>query len=463
MSKSSWLKRLFEWRMLLVPIVLVILQFAVLRTWRNNAAPERTPQEVAEELSSEVMLGDEERVSIPAITASLTIPLSERLATNPFALPDALQPMHSEPDESLIVDTPPAPLESAIDNAARQPDAAFATNDECIAGTDVDLPAKPAIASIAPPPCRPELSRPVRVRPQAPVPDPEVTLVAPKPVVRVFSLKYLTRADVEPVLPELLSTIGKSKFAIAAESQTEMLVIDDPDSLLRVENYLAQADRAPPHVIIDAHVLQVGLLGGAWQGLDLQPLATEFGGTSTSDGPQHYVRFAGGKTAAVLARLQSSMGAQLLASPQLLALQGQSASVQVGAHAAMAGTVTSGFGLPFDRGVELQVTPRVTGDGAVMLHIQPEIADGQINPLSGIADAALDTTVLLSDGEAILISGLIHQRDVEYWTKRPILGDLPVIGPRFQQRYIVPTRTEVLIVLSPRIVPTAADVPVAQH
>jgi len=407
---------------------------------------------------------------LPSATSNRPVSLTDCLAHNPFAVPSGLLPSPPPGEVPVFAEVEretSSNVEELLANEAAITIEQFFSEalHEQFFG---DQPAKRLSESAAPPPSRPlladtELFRRRELPPLVgPFEEPRLAPTAP-PIVRVFALNYLSRADVEPVLANLLTPSGKTRFATteardAAPPKTEVLVVDEPHAVHRVENYLAQTDRPPPHVLIEAHVLQVGLAGGTWQGVNLLSVAADLGGQPAAETAQHYVHFPAGQTLQVLHALQSTFGAQPLASPELLVLSGRGASSQVGANATIAGA-----GIPFDRGVLLQVTPTVTGDGRVWLRIHPEIADGQVNLATGSnAQAAIDTTVLLADGEAFVIGGLIHQRDVEVWTKRRILGDLPVIGSRFQQRYLVPTRTEILIVLSPRIVPatigqTASD------
>ena len=88
--------------------------------------------------------------------------------------------------------------------------------------------------------------------------------------------EVLSQANVEPVVSSLLSPHGKTHFAESeGDARSEMLVIDEPAAIERVESYLAQADRPPPHVLIEAHVLRVALNAETWQGVNLLPLAAE--------------------------------------------------------------------------------------------------------------------------------------------------------------------------------------------
>jgi type II secretory pathway component GspD/PulD (secretin) len=270
----------------------------------------------------------------------------------------------------------------------------------------------------------------------------------PQPVVRVFQLKYLPGAEVEAVVGSLLTATGRWQLTVAPGEAAlaphrRLVIIDEPPAIERVQQYLAQTDRPPPHVLIEARVLHLGLSPETWQGVNLLPFAAEFGGRPVADGSR-YLRFATAQIDTLSAALQSQQGALLLGTPQLLAVDGQPSSVQVGASAAIAG-------------VTLEVLPLVVSDDRVRLRIRPSITDGQIDPATGqwATDAALETTMLLSSGETVVVGGLIQQRDVEMVEKRRVLGNLPLVGQRFQQRYFVPARSEVLVLLTPRIVPEA--------
>ena len=107
-----------------------------------------------------------------------------------------------------------------------------------------------------------------------------------------------------------------------------------------------------------------------------------------------------------------------------------------------------------DTGVILLVTPHITDDHQVLLTVKPQVATGRINPTTELPESEtteVETKVMLADGEAIVIGGLIKEVDNDIQNKVPWLGDLKYIGWFFQRRNVLRERTEVIITLMPRI------------
>ncbi len=161
---------------------------------------------------------------------------------------------------------------------------------------------------------------------------------------------------------------------------------------------------------------------------------------------------------------------EILSRPQLMTLDNQTASIQVGMKypylaetSATLGTVTSGVTYE-NTGVLLNVTPRISPDGKVLMRVNPAIETplAQINLGGGFLGTPFEiqtvtTTVLTGDGETVAIGGLIQKRDNKTENKIPWFGDLPGVGVLFRYRQQVKSKTELLIILTPHIVRSRAE------
>jgi pilus assembly protein CpaC len=165
--------------------------------------------------------------------------------------------------------------------------------------------------------------------------------------------------------------------------------------------------------------------------------------------------------------LQSNGMARVLAEPTLVALTGQSASFLAGGElpipeAGGLGTTTVTF-KPF--GIGLTVTPTVLSRERISLKVAPEASE--LDYSNGIAIATsseastiipalrtrrADTTVELGDGESFVISGLVSRQTKAMVNKVPMLGDLPIIGAFFRSVDYSQEDTELVIVVTPRLV-----------
>jgi general secretion pathway protein D len=153
-----------------------------------------------------------------------------------------------------------------------------------------------------------------------------------------------------------------------------------------------------------------------------------------------------------LARLlESDSDANILSTPNLLTLDNEEAKIVIGqnvpfitgSYAQAASTGTSASVNPFqtierkDVGLTLKVKPQVSEGGNIKLQILQEVSNvSDASNQAGIITnkRSIETTVLVGDGEAIVLGGLI-QDDVQNGVdKVPGLGDIPLIGGAVPQR-----------------------------
>lgn len=294
---------------------------------------------------------------------------------------------------------------------------------------------------------------------------------------QVFSLDYISATDADKVVQGLLSPVGQSFITATIPTDHrrthEQLVVEDlPDYLYRVEQYLMQADTPPRQVQIEAHVLQVTLKDNTRHGVNFKEIlriahtdvSVSTAGLATGTAPASMIRLQGGDLDSLLEALKSTTDAKTLASPKVTVLNNQEAHMQVGAKIGyLLSTTTQTSTLQsvnfLDVGVILNVLPSITEDGQVMIRVAPQVSTGRINPTTNLPESEtteVETQVLLADGEAIVIGGLIKETDIDGRSKVPVLGDLWLVGWLFQRREATRERNEIIITLVPRIVP---DVP----
>lgn len=172
----------------------------------------------------------------------------------------------------------------------------------------------------------------------------------------------------------------------------------------------------------------------------------------------------------VLNALERKGMAKTLAEPTLLALSGERASFLAGGEfpvpVVQSGNGGSGGGgnaitvefKPF--GVSLGFTPTVLGDKVINLVVEPEVssidpsASITINGLvvPGLQTRRASTTIELRDGESFAIAGLLRKDFQTTIRQLPILGSLPIIGTLFRSSGFQKGETELLIVVTPRLV-----------
>jgi pilus assembly protein CpaC len=168
---------------------------------------------------------------------------------------------------------------------------------------------------------------------------------------------------------------------------------------------------------------------------------------------------------ATISALESKNVLQILAEPNVMAMNGKQASfisggefpVPVVQGGANVGAVTIQFR---EYGVKLNFTPTITPRGTIRLQVAPEVssldyANGVV--LSGFTVPAIDTRkvqteVELENGQSFAIAGLLNKNFNETLDKIPGIGDIPLLGKLFQSRVLSKSNSELLIMVTPEIV-----------
>jgi type II secretory pathway component GspD/PulD (secretin) len=108
-------------------------------------------------------------------------------------------------------------------------------------------------------------------------------------------------------------------------------------------------------------------------------------------------------------------------------------------------------------GIQLTVTPTINADGRITLNVNPNVSQPSVTAPTatggapGIDSRQAQTTVLIRDGETIVIGGLISDHNEVDDSRVPILGDIPILGFLFRSKHVTRTRTELLIFVTPKI------------
>ena len=290
--------------------------------------------------------------------------------------------------------------------------------------------------------------------------------------VRVFTLNYILASDVETVAKGLMSPLGQSFVnQTNVEEQRnahEQLIVEDlPPYLERIAEYIAQVDTMPRQVVVEANILQVTLKDSNKHGVNFNQLArvnrahVTLGtmGLASGTPPATMMRVEGGDLTSLIDLLKSTSDTKTLASPKVAVVNGQKARISVGGKlgyllttATNTSTLQSVAFLEF--GVVLSVTPIITEDGQVLMKVAPQVSTARVNPTSKLPDSEstdVQTTVLLADGQAIVIGGLIKETSNDAQNKVPFFGDLWLVGRLFQSRDRLKERNEIIITLLPRI------------
>jgi general secretion pathway protein D len=105
-------------------------------------------------------------------------------------------------------------------------------------------------------------------------------------------------------------------------------------------------------------------------------------------------------------------------------------------------------------GVTLQIAPRVSGDGFVSSHVFAVVSSvtGFSQGYPTISQREAETSATVRDGDSFVIGGLTQDENISTKSKVPLLGDIPLIGQAFRNERTTRSKTELYIVVTPRIV-----------
>jgi pilus assembly protein CpaC len=157
---------------------------------------------------------------------------------------------------------------------------------------------------------------------------------------------------------------------------------------------------------------------------------------------------------------------RVLAEPNLVAMSGQEASFLAGGEYPIPVTQGGGDGgtaitIEYrEFGVRLRFVPVVLGDGRIRLKVAPEVSDldfttavrinGFVVP--GLTSRKMETSIELGEGQTFAIAGLLNNSVTASKDVTPLLGDLPVVGTLFRSVRYQRKETELVVLVTPRLV-----------
>ncbi len=235
----------------------------------------------------------------------------------------------------------------------------------------------------------------------------------------------------------------------------------------------------PLQVLIEATIAEVTLndelrYGVQWfirdlEGVDLTLSQVAEGALAQAFPGFSAIFSSGADPRVVLNALASVTDVNVISSPQLMVLDNQTALIQVGDQVPIAIQQAVSVGDPDapivnsiefrDTGVILTVTPRVNASGLVTMEIQQEVSDVAATTTSGIDSPTIqqrriESTIAVQSGATVVLGGLIRDRQQVTKTGVPLLQNIPFIGALFRDTASVGGRTEILVLITPRVVRT---------
>jgi len=175
---------------------------------------------------------------------------------------------------------------------------------------------------------------------------------------------------------------------------------------------------------------------------------------------------------AVIEALQTKNLLQILAEPNLIAVNGKKASFLAGGQfpfpIVQPGAGFTAVTISFKEfGVKLEFTPVIMPNGNIHLTVAPEVSTldfADALTISGFTVPALstrkaETEFELRDGQSFVIAGLIDNRVTDIWNKVPGLGDIPILGAFFKSKSISKSNSELMVLCTVRRIFPNAETP----
>jgi len=162
----------------------------------------------------------------------------------------------------------------------------------------------------------------------------------------------------------------------------------------------------------------------------------------------------------VLSAMVTNKEAKILADPRIQVVDNEDANIFIGetirtqvSQSSIAGTTIQV--LEFPVGIILLVRPRINSDGKITMRVHPVVStvtDISSNNIPQTNSREAETTVMVQDGETVVIGGLIRDELSKTVTEVPLLSKLPLIGELFRHRSTSRRHSEIMVFITPHIV-----------
>lgn len=314
--------------------------------------------------------------------------------------------------------------------------------------------------------------------------------IGPRPLAPAAASSLVAPASAASESADGLALVdGGSLEIIADDVRNALVVLATPEQYRMVESAVRKLDVVPLQVLIEARILEVALRDDLSYGVEwffnnndinsgegrsrgtldvgsagLAGLAPGFAYTIIDSADR--VRFA-------LNLLAAESDVNILSSPSLMVLDNQTATINVGDEIPVPARQSISNLDPISptvneitfrqTGITLSVTPRVSSSGLVTMEIKQEVATAAATTTSNIdaptiQNRAIDSVVAINSGETIVLGGLMQTQQSKNESGFPGLRRIPGIGKLFGTTSNEDSRTELLVLITPRVVRNRDDV-----
>ena len=307
---------------------------------------------------------------------------------------------------------------------------------------------------------------------------------------KIYHITYADVAQVEKALEKFISKRGSLSASLAT---SHIIVTDTESSIKAIDTFIEQIDRITPQILVEVRIYDITStdtldLGVEWNagqrttfsgGIDdvgtnptdeISPFTTglfENPTALTESAASGLLRFGwlnpNLDIDVILKAQQENAVAKLLANPRILVLDNEEALFDIVTEEPYVERTISGTQITEtikfkSVGVKLGVTPHLTREHMVRLHIEPEFsivvryATVEGSPVPVVDTRKVNTKALVKSGQTVVLGGLRKKDISTQINKIPLLGDLPLIGGLFRFEGESTAVNELVVFITPRII-----------
>lgn len=280
------------------------------------------------------------------------------------------------------------------------------------------------------------------------------------------------------------SLLGENVKVIVNEFNNSLVIQASEADYHYLKRTIEQLDTLPRQVLIEAKIYAVELrddlsfgVNAFLENREQKSPATTASIEGLKAGLSAATQFRVGESRqfeAVITALRSKTNVKILQAPRILTMDGQQATLNVGADVPV---TTSSFGDPVQSGqagaflnqiqfrqtgTTLLISPRISAAGIVTMDVAVEVSSptgGGLTPT--INRNFVETSLIVQDGQAVAIAGIITDENNLDRKRVPLLGDVPILGALFGVTSRTSRRSELIVLITPRVIrdiPTALEV-----
>ena len=291
-------------------------------------------------------------------------------------------------------------------------------------------------------------------------------------VVRSF---YLDNADARQTA-NMVRSLAKTRDLFVDEKLNLLVIRDTPEAVRLVERLIANQDLADAEVMLEVEVLEVGhtllqQIGIQWPSflgvgvVGAAGVPGQLTGREARSLNRDLVRVTVSDPLIALSLRELAGRTNVLANPRIRVRNKEKARIHIGDKVPVITTTAGATGFVsesvnyLDVGLKLEVEPSVGLEDDVGIRVGLEVSNisNQITSSSGtvayqIGTRNAATTLRLHDGETQVLAGLINDEDRRSATQVPGLAQLPLVGRLFQSRNDTANKTEIVLLITPRVI-----------